>query len=173
MDPDEPRGGSRSPGTGPAEPTGEHLVLPVIHKHWIVLFRGLALPVVVGGALLILAVPVGGGAALASVVLMGMALAASWVWFSWVVSTVTVTDERVTIKEGVIVRKTKLIPLDRVQDVSTRQNLFGQLLGYGCLEIDTAGSIQNEVVTYLPQPQWLREQVFALADRFWRRHNGL
>lgn len=167
MDPKTVRRNGRGRPARSGEGAGEHAVLPLVHKHWIVLARGMVAPVLVGGLLLLLLVPAGAGAA-AAVVLAGVAAVAAWVWLLWVVATVTVTDERVIIREGVLIRKTKLIPLDRIQDVSTRQNLFGQLLGYGTLEIDTAGRIENEVITYLPSPEWLREQVFALADRFWR-----
>lgn len=151
-------------GAGPAEPPVERVVVPLTRKHWIVLAKGLAVPVVVGAAVLVFAAPVSGLWVLAAVVLVATGLRAGWVVLVWAVATVTVTEERVIIKEGVLVRKTKVIPLDRIQDVSTRQNLFGQLLDYGSLEIDTAGAIENEVVTYLPAPQWLREQVFGLLD---------
>jgi uncharacterized membrane protein YdbT with pleckstrin-like domain len=142
-------------------------VLPPIHKHWIVLAKGLAAPTAAACLLVPLVLPHGG--AVAGMIVLALAgLPAAWVWLAWLASTVTITDERVIIQEGVMVRKTKVIPLDRVQDVSTRQNLFGQLFGYGTLEIDTAGRIENEVVTQLPDPQWLREQVFTLLDSFWR-----
>lgn len=157
-------------GPEPAEPPAEPVVVPSTRKHWIVLARGLALPVVVGAAVLVFA----NGAIwlLATVVLVAAGLRAAWVLLVWAVATVTVTEERVIIKEGVLIRKTKLIPLDRIQDVSTRQNLFGQLLDYGSLEIDTAGTIKNEVITHLPRPQWLREQVFGLLDPMRRPDTG-
>jgi len=152
---------------GPAEPAGEHVLLPLIHLHWIVFARKLAIPVAVGVPLLVLSLAIGGGL-LAVVVLAGLGLAGVWAWLHWAWATVTVTDERVIIKLGVVVRTTTVIPLDRVQDVSTRQNLVGQVLGYGSLVIDTAGQFKNEVVDYLPAPGQLREQVFELSDRFWR-----
>jgi len=151
---------------GQGEPAGEHILIPLIHKHWIVIAKELAIPVAVGILLLFLALVFTGGL-MAGTVLVGMGLAAVWVWLRWAWATVTVTDERVIIKKGVMVRTTKVIPLDRVQDVSTRQNLLGQLLGYGSLEIDTAGSIENEVIDYLPAPGQLREQVFELTGHFW------
>ena len=162
------RGGPNPPPPGgQGEPAGEHVLIPLIHKHWMVLVRGMAIPVVVGIPLLVLSLAFTGGL-LAPIVLAGVGLAALWVWLAWAWATVTVTDERVIVKEGVLVRRTKVIPLDRVQDVSTRQNLSGQLFGYGSLEIDTAGSIENEVITHLPAPGQLREQVFELSDHFWR-----
>lgn len=160
------RGGPNPPGEQ-GEAAGEHILIPLIHKHWIVLAKGLAIPLVVGMPLLVLALVFAGGL-IAATVLAVMGLATVWVWLHWAWATVTVTDERVIVKEGVLVRRTKVIPLDRVQDVSTLQNLFGQLLGYGSLEIDTAGSIENEVISHLPAPGQLREQVFELSDHFWR-----
>jgi len=109
-----------------------------------------------------------GGGLLAAVALAGFGLAAFWVWLRWAWASVTVTDERVIIKRGVLVRTTQVIPLDRVQDVSTRQNLAGQVLGYGSLLIDTAGQEQNQRIDYLPAPGQLREQIYELSDRFWR-----
>jgi uncharacterized membrane protein YdbT with pleckstrin-like domain len=160
-------------GAGPAEPPTERVVVPATRKHWIVLAKGLAVPVVVGAAVLVFAAPLGGIWVLAALVLAAAGLRAGWVMLVWAVATVTVTEERVIIKEGVLIRKTKVIPLDRIQDVSTRQNLFGQLLDYGSLEIDTAGRIENEVVTHLPAPQWLREQVFGLLDPMRRSDTGV
>lgn len=161
-----PRGGLNPPA-GPGEPPGEHVLLPIIHKHWMMIARELAIPAAVGIPLLLLALAIGSGLAV-TVVLAGFGLAAIWAWLHWAWATVTVTDERVIIKRGVVVRTTQVIPLDRVQDVSTRQNLVGQVLGYGSLVIDTAGQELNQVIHYLPAPGQLREQVYELSDRFWR-----
>src|SRR5262245_102957 len=110
------RGGPNPPPPGgQGEPAGEHVLIPLIHKHWMVLVRGMAIPVVVGIPLLVLSLAFTGGL-LAPIVLAGVALAALWVWLAWAWATVTVTDERVIVKEGVLVRRTKVIPRDRCQD---------------------------------------------------------
>jgi len=155
-------------GQGPGQrPPAETVVVPPIHKHWIVLAKGLAAPAAAACLLFPLVLPHGGF--IAEMIVLALAgLPAAWVWLAWLASTVTITDERVIIQLGVMVRRTKVIPLDRVQDVSTRQNPFGQLLGYGSLEIDTAGRIENEVITHIPDPQWLREQVLTPLESFWR-----
>ena len=162
-----PRSGGANPPRGAGEPPAEHILLPIVHKHWMMIARELAIPAAVSLPLLLLALAFGSGLA-ATMVLAGFGLAAVWAWLHWAWATVTVTDERVIIKRGVVVRTTQVIPLDRVQDVSTRQNLLGQLLGYGSLVIDTAGQEMNQVIDYLPAPGQLREQVFELSDRFWR-----
>src|SRR5215467_5671609 len=165
--PDERRRVTPDQGVEPVEPVLEQAVLPLIRKHWIVLARGLVGPLVVGFVLSLLIIAFGGGF-VAPVVLAVSGVVAAWVWLRWIRFTVTVTDERVIIKEGVFISSTKVIPLSHVQDVLTRQNVLGQVLGYGSLEIDTAGRGDNELIPDLPAPVRLREQVFALLDRFQR-----
>jgi uncharacterized membrane protein YdbT with pleckstrin-like domain len=77
-----------------------------------------------------------------------------------------VTDERVIVNRGVIVRDIKVIPLNKVQDVLTTQSLLGKVIGYGSVEIATAARTENEVLKDYPAPARIREQVFALLDRF-------
>jgi membrane protein YdbS with pleckstrin-like domain len=150
---------------------GESLVLPPIRKHWIVVAKGMFWPTI--GALVLfllvdvlLAGAISGDArvvvTLAALVLLG--LAAYWVWLNWESAMLTVTEHRVILEGGILIRTSKVIPLDRVQDVSTRQNLLGRILDYGSVEIDTAGAIPNELFTYVSHPEMLRDQVFVLSE---------
>jgi len=150
---------------------GESLVLQPIRKHWIVLVKWTFWPSVLAITLfVVLDVFLAGfvsGDARVLVTLLGLAIMAAagyWVWLNWQAAMLTVTDQRVILEEGVVVRTSKVIPLDRVQDVSTRQNLFGRILDYGSVEIDTAGAIPNELFTYVAQPEMLRDQVFVLSE---------
>ena len=152
-------------GTEPVEPADEQVVQPLLRKHWIVLAKGLAAPLAVA---LLVFIPLAAHGALlpALVVLMIDGLVAAWVLLSWVLETATVTDERVIVKRGVIIRDIKVIPLNKVQDVLTTQSLLGKVLGYGSVEIATAARTENEVLVDYPAPARIREQVFALLDRF-------
>jgi uncharacterized membrane protein YdbT with pleckstrin-like domain len=97
-----------------------------------------------------------------------VAALASFTWLNWQAATLTVTDQRVILELGIIIRTTKVIPLDRVQDVSTRQTPIGQFLDYGSVEIDTAGAIANELFDYASHPEMLRDQVFVLSEQLRR-----
>src|SRR5690348_4092158 len=150
---------------------GESLVLRPIRKHWIVLVKWTFWPAVLAIVLFllidVLLAGVISGDARVGVTLLGLAILSGlgyWVWLNWQSAQLTVTDQRVILEEGVVVRTSKVIPLDRVQDVSTRQNLLGRLMNYGSVEIDTAGAIPNELFTYLAQPEMLRDQVFVLSE---------
>jgi uncharacterized membrane protein YdbT with pleckstrin-like domain len=156
---------------------GENLVNE-LHRHWIVLARGLALP----AALLVLAflADLLLGSAIPRDVRLLLPLAAAavagiWlivVWVRWNATSVTMTDRRVILASGVFGRQTKVIPLDRVQDVTTRQNLAGRMLGYGTVEIDAAGTSGAEVIDHLPAPTRLRDEVFVQTGRLRASHTG-
>ena len=147
---------------------GESLVLKA-HQHWVVMVKPLLLPV----ALVVLAavadflpsVPsdyktIG---TLAAVALLGLWLIV--VWIRWSSRSFTVTDRRVILDTGVFGRSSKVIALDRVQDIATNQSLLGRLLGYGRIEIDSAGAAGREVLSALPNPQHFRDEVFSLSEQ--------
>src|SRR2546421_9747425 len=105
---------------------GENLVLPPVHRHWIVLVRGLLPATLTAVAFLFLVDVVAGGslpgglrlvATLAAVAVLG--LVGLVVWLRWLEDSLTITDQRVILEEGVFQRTSRVIPLDRVQDVST------------------------------------------------------
>jgi uncharacterized membrane protein YdbT with pleckstrin-like domain len=151
------------------------MVLPPIRKHWIVFVKGTQWPIVLTLVLLIVvdgflanALPGDFRVLITLLVLVVLAGLVYGTWYNWKVACLTVTDQRVILEEGVFIRKSKVIPLDRVQDVSTKQNLVGQLLDYGSIEIDTAGAIPNELFTYAHRPELLRDQVFMLSEQLRR-----
>jgi uncharacterized membrane protein YdbT with pleckstrin-like domain len=152
---------------------GESLVLPPLHRHWVWLARDLVIPLA-GGCVLLLAVDWVGASFLGSdfkvfFTLAVLAAAGAWgfiVWVAWNAASLTVTDQRVILEEGIFQRTSKVMPLDRVQDVSTKQSLLGRLLDYGEVEIDVAGS--SEVFPFVRSPELLRDQVFVLSEQLRR-----
>ena len=58
-----------------------------------------------------------------------------------------------------------MIPIDRVQDCTTKQSLIGRMLGYGRVEVDAAGAQGAEVLNHLPNPGAFRDQVFVQSER--------
>ena len=152
---------------------GENLVLKE-NPHWIVLAKGLWMPVVL---LIVVAV--------ADFTLLGpdhyyqpnvrkilslsvMALALLWlivVWIRWRSTAYTLTDQRIKIETGVFGRQEKVIPIDRVQDCTTRMSLVGRMFGYGRVEVDAAGAQGAEVLDHLPNPGAFRDQVFMQSEK--------
>src|ERR687888_45909 len=82
-----------------------------------------------------------------------------------VVAAVLAAFQRVLLSYGVFSRTSKVIPIDRVQDVSTQQSLLGRALGYGRVEIDAAGSAGAEGLDHMPDPNGFRDEVFVQSGR--------
>jgi uncharacterized membrane protein YdbT with pleckstrin-like domain len=102
------------------------------------------------------------------VTLVAVAIALLWlivVWIRWQSIAYTLTDQRIKIESGVFGRSSKIIPIDRIQDCTTKQSLFGRMLGYGRVEVDAAGAQGAEVLEHLPAPGTFRDQVFVQSER--------
>jgi uncharacterized membrane protein YdbT with pleckstrin-like domain len=150
---------------------GENLVLKA-HQHWIVIVKSLVIPV----ALLVIAgvvdLFVKSGTGIPHfrtiVSLAAIAIAGAWlivVWIRWQSTSYTLTDQRIKIDTGVFGRSSTTIPIDRIQDATTKQTLFGRMLGYGRVEVDAAGAQGAEILDHLPNPGAFRDQVFMLSER--------
>ena len=150
---------------------GENLVLKA-HPHWIVIVKSLVIPVVLLVIAGVVDIFVKSGTGIPHfrtiVSLAAIAIAGLWlivVWIRWQATSYTLTDQRINIEIGVFSRSSKTIPIDRIQDCTTKQTLFGRMLGYGRVEVDAAGAQGAEVLDHLPNPGAFRDQVFMLSER--------
>ena len=153
---------------------GETLVLQD-HPHWITVIKSVLAPVVL---LVVVAIAdftlLGPGYGFyiprlrTILTLAVVALVLLWliaVWIRWRSISYTLTDQRIKIESGVFGRQEKIIPIDRVQDCTTRQSLLGRILGYGRVEIDAAGAQGAEILDHLPNPGNFRDQVFTESEK--------
>jgi uncharacterized membrane protein YdbT with pleckstrin-like domain len=160
---------------------GENLVLKA-HPHWIVLVKSVWIP-----AVWVVIVVIADFTFLKDnynswnlpthfrtfLTLAAIALAGLWlivVWIRWQSTAYTLTDQRIKIETGVFGRQEKVIPIDRIQDCTTKMSLVGRMLGYGRVEIDAAGAQGAEVLEHLPNPGSFRDQVFMQSEK--RRSGG-
>ena len=155
---------------------GEKLIIKT-HQHWVVLIKQILIPVILVILVLIADftflydnyVP-----HLRTILSLGViALALLWlivVWIRWQATAYTLTDQRIRIESGVFNRTSKIIAIDRVQDCTTKQPLIGRLMGYGLVEVDSAGDQGPEVLSHLPNPERWRDEVFVQSER--RRGGG-
>jgi uncharacterized membrane protein YdbT with pleckstrin-like domain len=139
------------------------------HRHWVLLIRHLVvamilLTVVVGLVVLTRDVLSSDGRVI--LLLGALGLVGIWAiiaWVRWTADALTLTDQRVILETGIFNRVTKVIALDRVTDVGTRQSLIGSMLGYGTVEIHTASMGGAELFSHVPYPDQVRDEVFVQA----------
>ena len=160
---------------------GETLVLKD-HPHWITVVGSMLFPAVLVVAVAVLDLTLLSPNMQAGIyvphlrtflTLGVVALGLLWlmaVWVSWRSIVYTLTDQRIMIQSGIFSRQEKIIPIDRVQDCTTKQSLIGRVFGYGRIEIDAAGAQGAEVLQYLPKPGDFRDQVFMQSEK--RRGGG-
>ncbi len=91
----------------------------------------------------------GGAAALAIGALVGGAL---WLWLSWFVHRVRISDSLIEVVDGVVFRTHRQARRDRVNSVALWRPLIPRLFGLSKLEFQSAGSDANVTLSYLPHP---------------------
>jgi len=74
------------------------------------------------------------------------------------------TNHRLVLEEGVLVRRSKSIPLARVQDITSEIGPLGRLLGYGSLRVENAGESPGfDLLRDIPHPARFRDLLLEHA----------
>ncbi len=77
-----------------------------------------------------------------------------WKALEWWIEVIIITNKRFMISSGLIVTKISMMPITKVTDMSYLRTLWGRVLGYGTLRVESAGQKQDlERVDYLPKPE--------------------
>jgi membrane protein YdbS with pleckstrin-like domain len=143
----------------------EEAVLAV-RRHWAVLIEPTAkfLPAFLLGGWLLLLDPDNPVSSSAGLIVLVLSLG----WYAlriveWWMRHFIVSRRRVLLTSGVIARTVTLLPLRRITDLTWKETVLGQLLGYGTFQFESAGAGNALAeITFLPR-----------ADQLYRRVSGL
>jgi membrane protein YdbS with pleckstrin-like domain len=72
-----------------------------------------------------------------------------------------VTDRRIIHKIGIFAHETRQAPLSKVQDITVDQSVWGRMLGYGDLGIETASEAGQIVFPSIADPEKLRTAIWT------------
>jgi len=149
-------------------------ILASSSRHWVVLLRPMATTILaVAIALVILALlPIAGELRLLlmlGAVLVGLGVLNLYYW-GWRAHEYVLTDQRVILNEGIVSKFSRSIAIDRIQDLTTFQGLWGRTWGFGDIELETAGREGAELLSTVPRPQQLRNAIFSQIEA--RRRQG-
>lgn len=95
-----------------------------------------------------------------------------WIGMIYENFTFEFTDKDIIIREGVITRKTTVIPYARIQDIRSERTLVERLLGLATLEIETAGSSKVASETLIPGIANKNELIAELMELVERAKGG-
>jgi membrane protein YdbS with pleckstrin-like domain len=137
-----------------------------VRRHWAVLIEPTAkfLPVFLVGGWLLLFDPDNRVTSSAGLIV----IVASLGYYAlrvieWWMRHFIVSRRRVLLTSGVIARTVTLLPLRRITDLTWKETLLGQVLGYGTFRFESAGQ-QHALseITFLPHADQLYRQVSGL-----------
>ncbi len=143
-------------------------------RHWVVLVRPIAATVLATAIALVVLVrlPIPGELRLflmLAVILVGIGALNLYYW-GWRAHEYVLTDQRVILNEGIVSKFSRSIAIDRIQDLTTFQGLWGRTWGFGDIELESAGREGAELLSTVPRPQQLRNAIFGQIEA--RRRQG-
>lgn len=149
---------------------GEEAV-EVLHPHWKVLVRPVAVAIVVLAALLVLEVliPAGSAAGIERLVVLALGILLLMWWLMvpllrWRTTTYELTTHRVRIRTGILARNGRDFPLSRIVNISYHTSLLDRLFGSGTVNLETAGEHGDLTLDQIPHVQRIQSMLFQLVE---------
>ncbi len=147
-----------------------------LHPHAKTLIRPLAVAVLVVAAALVaeVLIPSGSVATLARLAVAVVAILFLMLWLMvpvlrWRTTVFELTNRRLRMRDGIVTRHGRDIPLVRINDVSFEKGLLDRLLGSGRLVVESAGEHGQIVLTDIPRVEFTQATLFRLVEDEQRR----
>ncbi len=143
----------------------------ILHPHWKTLVRPIALAFGVVAVLLVgeVLIPAGKAAGIERLALAAVAIVLLMWWLMypllvWRTTVYELTTRRMRLRDGIIARNGRDIPLSRVTDISFRKGLLDRLLGCGTLIVESAGEHGELTLTEIPHVEHVQSTLFQLVE---------
>ena len=136
-------------------------LLIIIRQHWIKLvlpfFAWLSVTV-----LLFALAPV----KIALIIALIAALYPAYIYIEWKNNLWAVTNMRVIDEAGFFSRYSKESPLDKINNVEYDQSIWGRMLGYGDVEIQTAAEMGDSTNVMIHDPKLLKDTITHAQEEY-------
>ena len=153
----------------------EHVVL-TLHPHWKTLIRPVFVAVVVVAVALVaeVMIPSGSAAAAGRLAVAVAAILGLMLWLMvpvlrWRTTTYELTTRRLRMRDGIVTRHGRDIPLARINDISFSKGPLDRLFGSGRLTVESAGEHGQIVLHDIPQVEATQATLFRLTEEEQRR----
>jgi uncharacterized membrane protein YdbT with pleckstrin-like domain len=150
---------------------GQERSVLILHPHWKVLLWPVIFGVLVVVAALVtaMAIPSGSAAGTERLVTAVVAVLLLLMWvlrpvLRWKTTTYELTTGRLRLREGILTRSGRDIPLARISDVSFTRSLLDRLLGAGRLVVESPGEHGQIVLTDIPSVERVQAILFELVE---------
>lgn len=86
-----------------------------------------------------------------------------WALLVWWYDRFVITNKRVMLVHGVILRQVDMMPMGKVTDMRYERSVPGRLLGYGAFIMESAGQDQAlSRVAFISRPDWLYREICTM-----------
>jgi uncharacterized membrane protein YdbT with pleckstrin-like domain len=143
----------------------------VLHPHWKTLAGPVAAGFLVAVALAAAEVLIPGSKYSAierlAVAAVAIALLVWWLLLPvlvWRTTVYELTNRRMRLRDGILTRNGRDIPLSRITDVSFRKGVLDRLLGCGTLVVESAGEHGELSLTEIPHVEQVSSLLFQLVE---------
>jgi uncharacterized membrane protein YdbT with pleckstrin-like domain len=82
----------------------------------------------------------------------------------WYTTHFVLTTRRVIMREGLVARKGRDIPIFRINDVTFEHSMVERLFGCGSLVVESAGERGQVTLTDIPHVEDVQRQIYTLMD---------
>jgi uncharacterized membrane protein YdbT with pleckstrin-like domain len=151
----------------------------LVHPHWKTILRPLFLLVLTLAAAVALLVVIPSGTAAGwerlAVGVLAVIIVLGWVLvpiLRWRATTYELTTRRFRMREGIIARKGRDIPLTRINDVSFEKGPIDRLLGSGRLVVESAGEHGQLRLNEIPSVEQVQALLYQLVENEQQRLTG-
>jgi len=144
----------------------------LLHPHWKVLIRPVLLAVLVLAAALVIEAVISAAAERLAVAAVAVLVLMVWLMIPvlrWRLTTYELTTRRLRLRDGIVTRHGRDIPLIRITDVSFEKGPLDRLLGCGRLVVESAGEHGQIVLTEIPHVERVQATLFRLVESEQRR----
>lgn len=82
----------------------------------------------------------------------------------WLFVEYTLTDERLIARSGVLSKRAKEIPLERINDITFTQTFLERLFRSGDLVLESAGEYGQEALADIPDPAAVQKRIYEATE---------
>ena len=142
-----------------------------VHPHWKTLVPPVLLAFVVVAVLLVgeVLIPESKAAGIERLALALVAIVLLMWWLmlpilTWRTRVYELTNRRMRLRDGILTRSGRDIPLSRITDVSFRKGILDRLLGSGTLVVESAGEHGELALNEIPHVERVSALLFQLVE---------